>query len=192
MKAPRYPFQIISEDFFSGDIDDQFKLFVFQKQKYLAIYDLKILRVLSHSAHWIAYAIIFIFWQMWNDVLGFKHGPTGSFAWSLSPLLKKVPFQPRLGLVVERSPAWDYAILLYILYRDAGPKRCYHSQTSRAQSPLNQFYTWCNMLLTGLHHSPVVSITFKFLHTPSPLLTCTRVRGSHITKSSYKSYLKHQ
>ena len=26
------------------------------------------------------------------------------------------------------------------------------------QIPLNHFYTWYNMLLTGLHHSPVVSI----------------------------------
>ena len=41
---------------------------------------------------------------------------------------------------------------------DAGPKHCQHSQISRAQSPLNLFHTWCNMLLTGLHQSPVVSI----------------------------------
>ena len=35
---------------------------------------------------------------------------------------------------------------------------------SRAKSPLNHFYTWCNMLLTGLHHSPVVvSITLHLL-----------------------------
>ena len=35
--------------------------------------------------------------------------------------------------------------------RDAGPKRCHYSQTSRAQHLLH-------MVLTGLHHSPVVGI----------------------------------
>ena len=44
------------------------------------------------------------------------------------------------------------------LYRDARLKHYHHSQTSRAQSPFNPFYTWCNMLLTEFHHSPVVSI----------------------------------
>ena len=39
--------------------------------------------------------------------------------------------------------------------QDAGPKRVHYSQTPRAQSPLNPFYTWCNMLLTGLHRSPI-------------------------------------
>ena len=75
--------------------------------------------------------------------------------------------------------------------RDAGPKRCHNSQTSRAQSPLNPFYTWCNMLLTGLHNSLVVSIPLLlpsnssilsfFFPPPFPplLLTCTRVRGNH-------------
>ena len=72
-----------------------------------------------------------------------------------------------------------------VLYRNAGPKRCHHSQTSRTQSPLNQFYTWFNLLLTGLHHSFEVRIT---LHLPSnssiltlqfpPLLSSTYVRES--------------
>ena len=59
------------------------------------------------------------------------------------------------------STAWNYAGLLCNLYRDAVPKRCqfcHHYKTSRAQSPLNPFYTWCNMLLTGARHSPIVSI----------------------------------
>ena len=55
--------------------------------------------------------------------------------------------------------------------------------------PLNPFYTWCKMLLTELHHSPVDSIPF-FLPSnssiphftlPPPLLaylTCTRVRDT--------------
>ena len=66
------------------------------------------------------------------------------------------------------------------LYRDAGPKRCHHSQTSRAQSPLNPFYTWCNILLTEFHYSPVVSIPLVLPSNTSILLlslTCTRVRG---------------
>ena len=49
------------------------------------------------------------------------------------------------------------------LYRDAGPKCCQHSQTSRAQSPLIPFYTWCNFFLTGLHYSPVVGIPLLLL-----------------------------
>ena len=63
------------------------------------------------------------------------------------------------------STAWDYAGLIWNLYslgwrnRDAGPKRCHYSQNSRAQSPLNPFYRWCNMLLTVLYHFPVVSIS---------------------------------
>ena len=76
--------------------------------------------------------------------------------------------------------------------RDAGPnpKHCHYPQTSRAQSPLNPFYTWCNILLTGLHHSLIVSIPLLLpsnfsilpLHLPPlfPSFTCTtRVRGNH-------------
>ena len=59
----------------------------------------------------------------------------------------------------------------------------------RAQSPLNHFYTWCSMLLPGLHHSPVVSVplllptnssTFP-LHLPPLLLSlvCTGIGGTH-------------
>ena len=87
------------------------------------------------------------------------------------------------------STAWDYVCLLCNHYRDAGPKRCHYSQTSRAQSPLNPLYTWSNMLLTGLHHSPVVSIPLLLpwnpcmlpLHLPPLLffLRCTRVRENH-------------
>ena len=86
------------------------------------------------------------------------------------------------------SIAWEYARLLWNLYRDTGPKRCHNSQTSRAQFPLNYFYTWCNMLLTGSHHSPVVRIPLIIpstsfilpLHLPLySSLVCTRVRGNH-------------
>ena len=42
-------------------------------------------------------------------------------------------------------------------------------QTSCAQSPLNPFYTWCNMLLTCFHFSSVVSIPFVLLSTSSIL-----------------------
>ena len=52
------------------------------------------------------------------------------------------------------------------LYRNASPKRCCYSQTSRAQSSLNSFYIWCNILLTGLQHSPVVGIPLKLFCTP--------------------------
>ena len=49
----------------------------------------------------------------------------------------------------------------------------YHNaNTSRAQYPLNPFYTWCNMLLTGLHNSSVVSITL-LLHSNSSILSFT-------------------
>ena len=67
---------------------------------------------------------------------------------------------------------------------------------SPAKSPLNHFYTWCNMLLTGLHHSTVVSISPLLLsnysmlplHLP-PLLpspTCTRINGNHHHHHAYK------
>merc|ERR1719452_382199 len=59
----------------------------------------------------------------------------------------------------------------------------------RAQSPLNHFYTWCSMLLPGVHHSPVVSVPLLLcsnssilpLHLPPllPSLTYTRVMGNH-------------
>ena len=45
------------------------------------------------------------------------------------------------------STTWDYAGLPGNIYRDAGPKRCQHSQTYRAQSTFKPFYKWCNMLL---------------------------------------------
>ena len=68
-----------------------------------------------------------------------------------------------------------------------GPNRCQYSQTSRTESPLNTFYTWYNVVLTGLHRSPVVSIPFYSPQTlpcsrftsllPSLLsLTCTTVQ----------------
>ena len=61
----------------------------------------------------------------------------------------------RMNAYSTAFTAWDYAGLLCILYQDAGPKRCQHPQTSRVQSSLNPFYRRCNMLLSGLHHSPV-------------------------------------
>ena len=91
--------------------------------------------------------------------------------------------------------AWDYASLqcnlLFIAKETAEvrSKRYHHSQISR-QSP---FDTWCNMLLTGLHYSPIVSTPFLLpsnssilpLHLPPLLLlTCTRVRGNHHHHSS--------
>ena len=57
------------------------------------------------------------------------------------------------------STVWDYAGFLCSLYQDAGPKRCQHSLTSRAQSPLNPFHTWSNMWLTGLYHPHLDGIT---------------------------------
>ena len=62
-------------------------------------------------------------------------------------------------------------------------------KTSRAQYSLNRFYTLWNMLLTGLHHSLLVSVSLLLptnssilpLHL-SPLLsslTCVRVGGNH-------------
>ena len=84
---------------------------------------------------------------------------------------------------------WDYTGFLCNLYRYADPNHCHHSQSSRTQSPLNPFYTWCNMLLTGLYHSPLVSIPLLLSSNSSilllhllfflPSLTCTRVRGNH-------------
>ena len=68
------------------------------------------------------------------------------------------------------STTLNYAGLLGNLYWNASPKRCHNSQTSRAQSPLNNFYTWCNMLLTGLPHSPVVSIPLILPSNTSILL----------------------
>ena len=109
------------------------------------------------------------------------------------------------------STVSDYAGLLYNFYslgwrnRDVGPKCCHYSQTSRAQSPLNPFYTWynhhvaTNMLLTGLHQSPVVSIplllpsnlTIIPLQPPTllPLLTCTKVRAIIINNNIHVATL---
>ena len=59
--------------------------------------------------------------------------------------------------------ACNYAGFLWNLYslgwrdQNAGPKRCYYSQASRAQSPLNAFCTWCNMLLTVVAPLPSFS-----------------------------------
>ena len=68
------------------------------------------------------------------------------------------------------STAWDYAGLLFNLYRDAGPKCSHQSLTSHAQPQLNPFYTWYNILVTSIalfhrnQRSPPPA--FKFLHTP--------------------------
>ena len=74
--------------------------------------------------------------------------------------------------------AWDYAGLLCILYRDAGPKRSHYSQTSRARSPINPFYKWRNMFLTELHHPFVVSIPL-FLPSNSFMRAREFIRGNH-------------
>ena len=52
-----------------------------------------------------------------------------------------------------------------------------NSQTSRAKSPLNPLYTWCIMLLTGLHLSPPPPLKFSPLSPPP--LRCTKVMGNH-------------
>ena len=66
-----------------------------------------------------------------------------------------------------KNPRTIFAALLCNLYWNAGPKHSHHSQTSLAHSPLNPFYTWCNLLLTVLHHSPVVSIPLILPYSPS-------------------------
>ena len=67
-------------------------------------------------------------------------------------------------------------------------KRCLYSQTSVAQSTLNHFFMWCEILLTRSHHSLLVSIplilptnsSILTLHLlPHLLLTCTRVMGNY-------------
>ena len=74
------------------------------------------------------------------------------------------------------STRWDYPGLMSNLYhlgwryQDADPKRCYYSQTSCVESPLNPFWKWCSMLLTVLHHSPIVSIPLLLPSNPSILL----------------------
>ena len=75
---------------------------------------------------------------------------------------------------------------------DPNPKLCHYPQTSSVQSPLKPFYTWCNMLLTGLHHSHVVSSLLLFipsnfsilpLDLPSllPPLTSARFKGQSLS-----------
>ena len=66
--------------------------------------------------------------------------------------------------------SWDYAGLLWNLYslgwryRDAGPKRCHYSQTSRVSNlsilkpPLNPFAHGATYCWLWLHHPPVVNI----------------------------------
>ena len=62
------------------------------------------------------------------------------------------------------STAWDYAGLLYKFYslgcrdpRDAGPKRCHYSETSRVQSPPNP------SVPRGQHFPPPPSLQFLML-----------------------------
>ena len=66
--------------------------------------------------------------------------------------------------------SWDYASLLWNLYslgwryRDAGPKHCDYSQTSRVSDlsilkpPLNYFAHGATYCWLWLHHPPVVNI----------------------------------
>ena len=98
---------------------------------------------------------------------------------------------------LKRSPdgspftVWEYGGHLCNLYslgwrdRDAGLKLCHYSLTSRAQSPLNHFYTWRNMLLTGLHHSPVVSIPLLLLLPSNSSILPVYIMN---ILSCYKSY----
>ena len=85
---------------------------------------------------------------------------------------------------------WDYATLVCNLYnlgcrpRYASPKRCHSSETFRAQSPLNPFYIWSNMLLTGMHYSTVVSIPL-LLPLLRPSSKCTRVKGNYNNNTIY-------
>ena len=82
---------------------------------------------------------------------------------------------------LKESTAWYYTGLQCKLSWEASPKCRHHSQVSCAQSSLNHFYTLCNMLLTGLLHSPVVSIPLLLssnssilpLHLPPLLLSLT-------------------
>ena len=66
--------------------------------------------------------------------------------------------------------SWDYASLLWNLYslgwrhRDAGPKRCHYSQTSRVSNlsvfkpPLKPFAQGATYYWLWLHHPPIVNI----------------------------------
>ena len=68
-------------------------------------------------------------------------------------------------------------------------RRCRYSHSFMSNPfPTEPLYIWCNILLTGSHHSPVISIflslTWNFsilpLHLPPLLIiTCMRVRSTH-------------
>ena len=85
---------------------------------------------------------------------------------------------------------YSYHMYAYIYPRRVGKISCVISTGMPAQNaatilkPLvpNPFFIWCNMLLTGLHHSPVISIPHLFplnssilpLHLPSLSPLCAR------------------
>ena len=86
------------------------------------------------------------------------------------------------------STAWDHPAS-FIVYSLGWRDRWMPAQNAATilkllvpNPPVNPFHTWCNMLLTGLHHSPVVSLTLLLLPSNTsiiPSLTCMRVRGNH-------------
>ena len=73
--------------------------------------------------------------------------------------------------MTTRLQRGDYACLLCNLYRYAVPKLCQHSQTSRAESPLDPLLCmvqhvdyWVAPFLCRQHFP---SPPLKFLHTPA-------------------------
>ena len=84
------------------------------------------------------------------------------------------------------STAWEYASLLCNIYRDAGAKCCHHPETSHAQSPLISFYIQYNMLLTGLHHSSIVSIPL-----PLPSKPFIAVQETSIMRAYFQALFIH-
>ena len=92
---------------------------------------------------------------------------------------------------------WDYAGILCNLQSSVGdrgnwdkPLPLFSNLSRPNSSSLNLFFIWCNIFMSGSHHSPIVSIplflpsnssTFH-LHTPPPSLLfpmCMRARDNH-------------
>ena len=110
---------------------------------------------------------------------------THLFMATISPCGREVEYAQRFSACRMRclkecpdgiaSTAWDYAVLLPLLrnlYRDAGPKRCQHSQTLLHM--VQHAADWVASFLRS-QHSPLSPL--KFFHTPPllPSFRCPRV-----------------
>ena len=91
---------------------------------------------------------------------------------------------------MDQPTVWTKTVLTKTKWTKAGLDEKLWTKTRWTKTARTPFYTWCNMFLTGLHHSPVVSIPLLLPSNSSTLpLFLPPLFARHLRFNHHHHYL---